>query len=74
MAARRALEWIGMFEGPAGVLDMKYQTCLMSDFWVKYITVYAYYNLIGSSCSQCGRLSEGLATSNFGVRDFLISL
>ena len=27
MAARRALEWIRMFEGPAGSLNMKYQTC-----------------------------------------------
>ena len=26
MAARRALEWIGMFKGPAVILDMKYQT------------------------------------------------
>jgi len=27
MAARRALEWIRMFKGPAGSLNMKYQTC-----------------------------------------------
>jgi len=49
MTARRALEWIGMFEGPAGVLDMKYRTCFVR-FWVKYATVYAYYSLTGSSC------------------------
>jgi len=29
--ARRALEWIGMFKGLAGFLDMKYQTCSYSD-------------------------------------------
>ena len=28
MAAWKALECIGMFGGPADILDMKYQTCL----------------------------------------------
>ena len=27
MAARRALEWVRMFKGLAGFIDMKYQTC-----------------------------------------------
>jgi len=30
MAARRALDWIGMLEGPAGFLDKKYQTCSLN--------------------------------------------
>ena len=30
MVARRALKWIRMLEGPAGFLDMKYQTCSSS--------------------------------------------
>jgi len=34
MAARRALEWIGMFKGPAGFLDM---TCFNSELLLKYM-------------------------------------
>jgi len=48
MAAMRALEWIRICEGPAGVLDMNYQTCSPSSVYVLCVAMYA----DGSMCDQ----------------------
>jgi len=51
MAARRTLEWIGMFKGLAGFLDMKYQTCFSKAVMQNLVRKPAYAASCGASKS-----------------------